>query len=242
VRNPLVAMILAAFGCIGVASCRSAEFHVFEPEGRPIPVTFRAVGLDEGTLLFRSDESDDAEAAMRAFWDENPEAYYRWDAADGAEMGLVGDIARNLFMLQYVGAEDENLRPQVVVARVDGRDRIVAVGTLEGDVHFHSDSELRRRGFRGMGTCLVVAFLRSRLAQGVDAFVTSVNGSYGFYEKLGFRFSDPARTPETTADPASERFDMVVPAAQIRAVLAELTARDAAAVVHFELHGTGGDR
>ena len=217
------------------ALSQDSPCHVFAPDGRPIPVGFRKIDLEEGKLLFCSDESDEAVENMRAYWNSYPGAYYRWDP-DSAEMGLITDIAKMIYHLDFMDIKVPNAYPTAVAGFVDGKERILAVGTFTGDAHFHSDSELRRRGFRGLGTALIVAYLRFCRDTGYQAAIFSVNNSYGFYEKVGFKFASDEHTPDKVANPAQERFSMYISSEDIPAVLAKLAERDKLKVQHYELH------
>lgn len=179
-----------------------------------------------------SDESDDIAANTERFWAENPGAYYRWDVTEkSGEPGLITDMARATFYaaFQHGGdyADPETL-PFVVTIPDDGKERIAGFGTFVGDVHFHTDSRLRAEGYKGLGTAMVAAYLRECLKTGEPASFQSVNNSYGFYEKVGFAYSDPAHTPTTVTDPATDRFSMHLAMADIPAALERLAKRDAA--------------
>ena len=230
-------LILAVAILTLATTASAAQFHVFAPDGRPLPVSFRPMTLAEGKLLLVSDESDEVEANTNAYWADHTGAYFRWDLQSGAEVGLVTDMARNVFTLEYMGLGDDSpdALPQVVTAEIDGQERIVAIGTFGGEVHFISDSELWRKGYRGMGTALVVFFLQSSQRKGQEPFLTSVNGSYGFYEKVGFRYCSDEHTPATVADPSLERFDMFIPQEEVEGVLQRLAERDSKKVQFYEL-------
>jgi GNAT superfamily N-acetyltransferase len=213
------------------------RLHLLAPTGQAVPVSVRRASFAEAEALLLSDESDESAANCRAHWTAHPEAYYRWELGPSAEMGLVTDLARQTFYAKCAQAP-EGL-PFVAVTQVEGQERVVGFSTVYGDVHFHADSALRAQGWRGIGTALVAHYLEECRRDQRDAGFDSVNGSYGFYEKLGFEYSDPNHTPSLVPDPATGRFPMHLPLARIPSVLERLFAQDTARTTDRLLPGAG---
>jgi GNAT superfamily N-acetyltransferase len=211
--------------------------HLLSPTGQAVPVIVRRATFAEAEALLLSDESDESADNCRAHWAAHPEAYYRWALGPSSEMGLVTDLARQTFYAKCAQAP-EGL-PFVAVTQVEGQERVVGFSTVYGDVHFHADSALRAQGWRGIGTALVAHYLEECRRDQRDAGFDSVNGSYGFYEKLGFEYSDPNHTPSLVPDPATGRFPMHLPLARIPSVLERLFAQDTARTTDRLLPGAG---
>ncbi len=196
------------------------ELRIFSPSGEALKVQIRSMTVAEVQLLLQGNEADDPRHTLR-YWKKNPKAYYRWDAKSAGEVGLITDIAKEMGMLVASGEEilPEAL-PRAVVAPLGGKERIVAIGaSYHGDVKFHSDSELRRLGYKGLGTVILADYLRECYKGKSSAHLSAVNNSYGFYEKLGFTYDDPSKTPTTMPNPESERFAMSVSFTRIPEVL-----------------------
>lgn len=206
-----------------------SSLHIYSPAGEPIGVSFRSLSLDEVAILLKSDESDEGEEKTLKFWEQNSNAYYRWDLSSAAEIGLINDLAKNYGMLRVSNRTiDPSLLPRAVVAKIGEQERIVAIGgAYQGDVIFHSDAELRKAGYKGIGTALVADYLVWCFQQNVHPSFDAVNNSYQFYQKLGFIYSDPQHTPESVFNPANDRFAMHLPFEEISKILLEIKKNDA---------------
>jgi len=201
----------------------AGALHVTAPDGSRLSATVRRMTLAEAKLLLVCDETSDYKENLTALWDD-PQRYYRWNLDDGSgEIGLINDIARRNFYVEEMGPEAvEALMPTVV--EINGR--IAGVATFEGDPIFHVDATLREQGYKGIGTVLLAAFIANCHSQGAGAHLCSVNNSYGFYGKLGFKYEDADKTPTTVANAAEERFGMFVPHDKIAAILKNIADHD----------------
>lgn len=205
------------------------KLHIYSPSGEPIPIKIQKASISELQFLLKGSEADDAEERIRNYWEKNPNAYYRWNLTDGqGEIGLITDIKKELYVLEREGSElSEDALPTVVIAKFDGKDRIVGIGsTYLGDVKFHSDFELRSKGYKGIGTVIVADYLSWCLKNNLDAKFDSINSSYSFYEKLGFIYSDPQFTPQNVKDPSVAMFPMILPVNQISNSLKSIMEQD----------------
>lgn len=227
-RLSLLASVLA-YSCLGALDAAYAvDLHIFY-KGKAIPVQVRPATAKELELQLQGDESDEPAKNMARYWKKNPKATYRWDPNSAAEMGLISDIYKETSTAFMMGEEvAPEFMPKWAVAKIDGNDRFLGIATTGGDVKFHADSELRRTGYSGIGTVLVAAYLEACLARKQTAMFHSVNNSYGFYEKLGFQFSDPAHTPKQSKNPALDRFEMHLELKDIPAALKKIQDADAA--------------
>lgn len=195
------------------------------PDGTTIPARIRTITPAEALLLLKSDDSGNSARNMQRYWRQNPQAYYRWDPV--LEMGLITDVARHigqtLAEMETPPSELKNL--DVVTIIYQGQERIVGFGSYGGDPTFHADSEFRRMGYKGIGTAIIVAYLRNCLENGITPDITSVNNTYKFYENLGFEYSDETTIPSNIMDAERARFDMHIPYDKIPRVLSNILRR-----------------
>lgn len=202
-----------------------SQLHIFSPLGEPISISTRTATVEEIEFLLRSNESGEPER-IENYWAENPTAYYRWDLNSGGDSGIISDIFKEVGILVASGEKfSEDILPRVVTARINNEERIIAFGTYLGEVKFHSDSQLRKQGYKGMGTAIVADYLSWCLKNEINGSFTSVNNSYGFYEKLGFKYKTPDRTPGIE-NPSIESFDMELPLEEIPKALRDLYIED----------------
>lgn len=203
-----------------------SKLHIYSPSEESIPVKIRTASIEEVQFLLRSNESDEPER-VENYWAKNPTAYYRWDLYSGGDSGIISDIFKEVFMLAASGLKvTDDVLPRVVVASIDNEQRIVAFGTSYGtEVKFHSDFQLRKQGYKGIGTVIVADYLSWCLKNETYGHFTSVNNSYGFYEKIGFKYNTDM-TPDKFENPSIETFGMELPLKDIPKVLSNLYTED----------------
>lgn len=204
------------------------NLHIRSPENTKLKIKVRKATVEEIQSLLKSDESDDSVSNTTRFWQENATAYYRWDLGDSGEKGLITDIMKEIMQAVYEGEEiDPTFLPTVVVADIKGQQRIVGFGaTYGGDAKFHSDSEIRKSGYKGIGTVLMADYLRWCLQNSYDAAFDSVNNSYKFYERFGFEYDNPEKAPSKISEPESARFAMRLKLEKIPDALRQIKQND----------------
>ncbi|MBX2988032.1 MAG: hypothetical protein KF802_09060 [Bdellovibrionaceae bacterium] len=198
--------------------------HIYSPAGEPIPISLREATVDEATALWFVGESGNFEKDTRQKWRKNPKSYYRWSKGD---VDAINEVARGVHHLLWEKSPGyEKYLPRVVVAKIQGKERVVAVGNADGTVAlFHSDSELQKQGYEGLETAIVADYLRHQLQRRQDAVLKATDSTQGFYVKLGFARS--GRKPEAARSPANEQFQMLIETRDIPSALAAIKAGDA---------------
>ncbi len=195
--------------------------HIQTSQNQKVAVRTRKATLKEIRQLLKSDESDELEENLKKFW-SNKDAYYRWTLE---EQSLITDIVKEVVTAE--GDLPPEVMPTVVFISAAGKERILGFGaSYGGDVKFHTDSELRAKGYRGIGTVLIADYLRYHLLNSSTPSFDSVNNSFGFYEKLGFLYSNPELTPDLSKNPAEARFPMYMPHESIPAALKKIKANN----------------
>ncbi|MNK90930.1 hypothetical protein D3C87_1110010 [compost metagenome] len=204
------------------------NLHIRSNENAKLAVKVRKASVDEIKSLLKSDESDDPVGNTTRFWANNKAAYYRWDLESSGEIGLISDITKEILQLVAEGVEiDPTTLPTVVVIENKGQQRIVGFGaTYGGEVKFHSDSMLRKSGYKGIGTVLIADYLRWCLQNSSDATFEAVNNSYKFYERFGFEYENPEMAPANVSNPESARYAMRLKMERIPEALRLIKAND----------------
>jgi GNAT superfamily N-acetyltransferase len=218
----LIPLLLLA---LATTTGQASDLFVFSPKGEKIPVAMRPATAKEIQLQLQADESDEPEKNTLRYWKKHPKAEYRWDLKSAGEIGLMSDIYKEVSAAFMMGEEVKpEFMPHWAVAEIEAKPRFLGIATTGGDIKFHANSEFRRQGYRGIGTVLVAHYLQRCLQEKRDAYFTSVNDSYGFYEKLGFKHADPEFTPAKVKNPALEQFPMVMALKDIPAALTAIEA------------------